>query len=192
MEPEVTKIMVGLAEALDGDLDQLDQRLKSTDSLARKIKDDADKEHKGDIDTSSSKVSDSIRYTMTVDGSKYTDSVLKVIARFEAMGYEVRVKNFWEGGDPYQGINMKLTKNGVTVEFQMHTPESLQIKVDQLHDIYDVYREIDTNEGQDLEKLERKERLWEQMIGIASQIPNPDNYDELLSIGTLVQQQFEL
>lgn len=192
MEPEVTKIMTTLAELLGGDLDQLDQRLKSTDSLARKIKDDADKEHKGDIEKAADSVSDSVRYTMTVDGSRYTDSVRKVIARFEAMGYEVRVKNFWEGGDPYQGINMKLTKNGVTVEFQMHTPESLQIKVDQLHDIYDVYREINTNEGQDLDKLERKEQLWQQMIGIASQIPNPDNYDELLNIGTLVQQQFEL
>jgi len=192
MEPEVTKIMTTLAETLDGDLDQLDQRLKSTDSLARKIKDDANKDFEGDIDQSAEKVSDSIRYTMTVDGSRYTDSVRRVIARFEQMGYEVRVKNFWEGGDPYQGINMKLTKNGVTVEFQMHTPESLQIKVDQLHEIYEEYRKIDTEKGQDLDKLDAKMLFWEKMIGIASQIPNPDNYDELLNIGTLVQQQFEL
>ena len=192
MEPEVTKIMTTLAETLDGDLDQLDQRLKSTDSLARKIKDDAEKDFEGDIDQSAEKVSDSIRYTMTVDGSRYTDSVRRVIARFEQMGYEVRVKNFWEDGDDYQGINMKLTKNGVTVEFQMHTPESLQIKVDQLHEIYETYREIDTDSGQDLDKLDTKMLLWEKMIGIASQIPNPDNYDELLNIGTLVQQQFEL
>jgi GNAT superfamily N-acetyltransferase len=192
MEPEVTNIMVELAETLDGDLDQLDQRLKSTDSLARKIKADADKDHDGDIKESAANVSDSIRYTMTVDGSRYTDSVSDVIAKFKAMGYEVKVKNFWEGGDPYQGINMKLKKNGVTVEFQMHTPESLQIKVEQLHNIYETYREIDTDSGKDLDKLERKELLWQQMIGIATTIPNPDKYDELLNIGTLVQQQFEL
>jgi GNAT superfamily N-acetyltransferase len=192
MEPEVTNIMVELAETLGGDLDQLDQRLKSTDSLARKIKADADKDHDGDIKESAANVSDSIRYTMTVDGSRYTDSVSDVIAKFKAMGYEVKVKNFWEGGDPYQGINMKLKKNGVTVEFQMHTPESLQTKVEQLHDIYETYREIDTDSGKDLEKLDRKSLLWEQMIGIASTIPNPDKYDELLNIGTLVQQQFEL
>ena len=190
MEPEITEIMVGLAEEFDGDLDQLEQRLKSTDGLARKIMSEAEKEHKGDLDMAAEKVSDSVRYTMTVDGSRYTESVPEVVKRFEEMGYQVRVKNFWESGDPYQGINMKLTKNGVTVEFQMHTPESLQIKVDQLHSIYEEYREINAEENPD--QLGRKTLLWEQMIAIANTIPNPDGYEDLLKIGDLVQQEFKL
>jgi hypothetical protein len=190
MEPEITEIMVGLAEEFDGDLDQLEQRLKSTDGLARKIMSEAEKEHKGDLDMAAEKVSDSVRYTMTVDGSRYTESVPEVVKRFEEMGYQVRVKNFWESGDPYQGINMKLTKNGVTVEFQMHTPESLQIKVDQLHSIYEEYREINAEENPD--QLGRKTLLWEQMIGIANTIPNPEGYEDLLKIGDLVKQEFKL
>ena len=191
LEPEVTETIFSLVEAFDGELDKLENRLKTTESLARKIEKDAAAEYKGDIEKAASEVSDAIRYTLKIDGSRYTDSVDSIISKFESTGYEVRVKNFWEDGDDYQGINMKLTKNGITVELQLHTPESLETKIKELNSIYKDYRNIKTNFGQDLPKLERKMLLWEQMIAIAGKIPKPDRYDDLLKIGTLYKKEFE-
>jgi hypothetical protein len=191
LEPEVTATILNLVQAFDGELDKLENRLKSTDSLARKIRKDAEEEYEGNIEKAASELSDAIRYTMVLDTSKYTDTVDSVIKDFESKGYELRIKNFWEDGDDYQGINMKMTKNGITVELQLHTPESLETKVKKLNAIYKSYREIKTNSGKDLIKLGDKMLLWEQMIAIANEIPHPDRYDDLLKIGTLVRKEFE-
>ena len=104
----------------------------------------------------------------------------------------MRAKNFWQKGDDYQGINIKATKDGVTVELQLHTPTSLDIKegrstkgdpIRSLHDSYEVMRTSGS-------KRERW-KAWTGMVRLAGQIPQPQNYEALLGIGTLALKTFE-
>jgi hypothetical protein len=78
---------------------------------------------------------------------------------------------------------MKLSKDGVKVELQLHTPSSHKIKEVDLHDSYEKYRVSKDN-------TERKS-LWDSMVNKAKAIPRPANMGKLLTLGTLVTQTFE-
>lgn len=182
VEPKITKMMQDLAEMSGGKLEGLQHRVKSTDSLARKIAADAVDE-KCSQQEAAAKISDAIRYTMTMDESEYTAGFERVVKTLESSGFELRTKNFWQPGDPYDGANIKAVKDGVAVEIQIHTPQSLKYKEEKLHPIYEKYRE---------EKVESvRESHWNKMIEIANEIPRPSNYGALLTIGKLVIQNYQ-
>ena len=190
VEPAITGLMEGIAKTIGADFAVLDgkssleQRLKSTDSLARKIDADAEKDHGGDREKAANAISDAVRYTLNVDGEKYADGVEKTIGALEQTGWKVEsVKNFWQQGDPYDGTNIKLSKDGVKVELQLHTPQSHKVKEVDLHTDYEKYRTSTDNS-------ERK-RLWDGMVEKAKAIPRPANMGKLLSLGTLVVQTYE-
>ena len=190
VEPVVTSLMEGIAKTIDADFAELDgkssleQRLKSTDSLARKIDADAEKDHGGDREKAANAISDAVRYTLNVDDNNYTDGVEKTIKAVEGTGWKVEsVKNFWQAGDPYDGTNIKLSKDGVKVELQLHTPTSHKIKEVDLHDDYETYR-VSTDNTQ-------RQALWDRMVDKAKAIPRPANMGKLLTLGTLVTQTFE-
>lgn len=183
VEPAITGLMQNIGTQVGGEFAQLNQRLKSTDSLARKIDADAEKQFDGDRAKAASEISDAIRYTMTVPDDSYTDGVLATTKALEANGFKLRTKNFWESGDPYDGVNIKAEKNGVKVEIQLHTPASLKTKTKELHDIYEGYRkEVNNN---------KRKTSWDSMVKIARKIPRPAKMDVLLSTPTLTMQQFE-
>lgn len=190
VEPAVTGLMEGIAKTIGADFAVLDgkssleQRLKSTDSLARKIDADAEKDHGGDREKAANAISDAVRYTLNVDGEKYADGVEKTIGALEQTGWKVEsVKNFWQQGDPYDGTNIKLSKDGVKVELQLHTPQSHKVKEVDLHDDYEKYR-VSTDNAE-------RRRLWDGMVEKAKAIPRPANMGKLLSLGTLVVQTYE-
>jgi len=190
VEPVVTSLMEGIAKSIDADFAELDgksslvNRLKSTDSLARKIDQDAEKDYGGDREKAANALSDAVRYTLNVDDDKYTDGVEKAIKSVEETGWKVdSVKNFWQAGDPYDGTNIKISKEGVKVELQLHTPSSHKVKEVDLHDTYEKYRVSKDN-------TERKS-LWDSMVNSAKAIPRPANTAKLLTLGTLVVQTFE-
>jgi hypothetical protein len=183
VEPTVTNLVKGLVAQSGGTLISLEQRVKSTDSLARKIDADAEKEFGGDKKAAADAVSDSLRYTMSVGDENYTAGLESTVKALEATGWKLRVKNFWQSGDPYDGANIKATKDGVTVEIQVHTPKSYSVKEKQLHDEYEIYREAKDDSV--------RRTSWDKMVGIAKSIPRPSNTAALLAIGTLVIQQFE-
>jgi len=190
VEPVITGLMEGIAKNINADFAEVDgkssltERLKSTDSLARKIDADAEKDHGGDREKAANAISDAVRYTLNVDESDYTDGVEKTLDTLKETGWKVEsVKNFWQAGDPYDGTNIKLSKEGVKVELQLHTPTSHKIKEVGLHDDYEKYRvSKDDNE---------RRNLWDKMTETAKSIPRPANMGKLLSIGTLVVQTFE-
>ena len=183
VEPSVTGMVQDLAKMNGGELVGLKNRVKSTDSLARKIESDANKDYNGDHNKAAANISDAIRYTMTMDEANYTDGLGRVTKTLEASGFDMRVKNFWQAGDPYDGANIKAIKNGVAVEIQVHTKASLDVKDTKLHDIYDEYR---TSKNDSVRRS-----AWDRMVNIASSIPRPANTAALLGMGTLVIQQFE-
>jgi hypothetical protein len=190
VEPVITSLMEGIAKTIDADFAELDgkssleQRLKSTDSLARKIDADAEKDHGGDREKAAAAISDSVRYTLNVEEANYTDGVEKTVEALEKTGWKVEsVKNFWQAGDPYDGTNIKISKDGVKVELQLHTPTSHKVKEVELHTDYETYRTSKDNT--------ERQAIWDRMVDKAKAIPRPANMGKLLTLGTLVTQTFE-
>ena len=190
VEPVITSLMEGIAKTIDADFAELDgkssliQRVKSTDSLARKIDADAEKDHGGDREKAAKAISDGVRYTLNVDEANYTDGVEKTVDALEKTGWKVdSVKNFWQAGDPYDGTNIKISKDGVKVELQLHTPNSHRVKEVDLHDTYEKYR-VELNNT-------TRQSMWDSMVDKAKSIPRPANMGKLLTLGTLVTQTFE-
>lgn len=183
VEPAITGLMQNIGAQIGGEFQQLNQRLKSTDSLARKIDTDAEKEWFGDRDKAAEKVSDAIRYTMVIPDSGYTDGVIATRDALEANGFKLRTKNFWEAGDPYDGVNVKASRDGISVEIQLHTPPSLNTKTKELHSVYEKYRKETNNP--------KREVQWDSMVKIAKKIPRPAKLNELLAIPDLTMQLFE-
>ena len=185
VEPVVTNLMVDLQKISGGEFVQLHHRIKSTDSLARKIDGDAVTEFDGDRSRAADAVSDAVRYTLKVGDANYTDALTNTVAALESSGFKLRVKNFWQAGDPYDGVNIKARKDGVEVEIQLHTPSSFSHKEGDYgtHKIYKEYQvELNNN---------TRQSMWNKMIDIAKGVSKPTGYGTLLGTGTLILQQFQ-
>ena len=185
VEPKITELMKTIQENAGGEFVQLDQRVKSTDSLARKIDSDAVTEFDGDRSRAADAVSDAVRYTLKVGDDNYAQSLDSTVKALEASGFTLRVKNFWQSGDPYDGVNIKAKKDGVEVEVQLHTRSSFAHKegAGGTHPIYKAYQ-TELNDS-------KRESMWNQMIEIAKGVTRPANYGAILATGTLVLQQFQ-
>jgi hypothetical protein len=182
-EPSITKLVEGIAQQSGAKLEGLSERIKSTDSLARKIDADAEAGYGGDRKKAAAEISDANRYTLSVNDADYSDTLNSTVKAFEGTGWKVRVKNFWQSGDPYDGVNIKAERDGVKVEVQVHTPKSYQVKEKALHDVYEEYR-VSTDDG-------FRRNAWDRMVSIAKRVPRPSNYATVLGVGTLIIQQFE-
>ncbi|CAB4159313.1 hypothetical protein UFOVP711_78 [uncultured Caudovirales phage] len=184
IEPAMTREMIDIANAHGATMEGLDFRLKSDESLARKVDAEKDTDFGGDATKTAQSMSDVVRYTMTYPDAEYAGNVESTIADMEARGYKARVKNYWEMDDPYQGINVALTHpSGVKVELQFHTPKSVKVK-ETVHGLLDKFR-TESNPR-------TKFGLWDRMVRVSNQIPVPPPPEQLLSIGDLKSQTFTL
>ncbi len=163
-EPGITEALANLADDVNGELQGLEFRLKSLESLTRKIEADMLMEGATAAEAASA-ISDALRYTVVTDPRRYTQSTRKVLAELEAQGWSLRVKNFWEDSTkPYQGVNVAaLDPNGQPVEVQFHTPQSFDVKNGAMHKLYEEFREVSATEARRAE-LERE--MWELSRGI--------------------------
>lgn len=139
VEGAVTRDMQRL-EGENAKLLGLDHRMKSEDSLARKIETDAEKKHLSP-ETAASGIHDVLRYTLAIDADRYQETVPCVLRRLEEKGYEVQKFNNAWGGKYYQGVNVQLkTPGGIPIELQFHTPQSFAIK-QASHGVYEIRRD---------------------------------------------------
>jgi len=179
-EPAITREVIDIANDTGGTMEGLDYRLKAEKSLARKV-DDERGQHDGDVEKTADSMSDVVRYTMTFDDAAYLGGVDAALAQMEAQGYSMRVKNYWTGGDPYQGINVAVTHpNGTKFELQFHTPQSLAAK-DPIHAHYETYRSSRDNRV--------RWTAYYRMTRMASKIPTPPG--NILSLGEAKFQGFQ-
>ena len=144
-EPDITRTIVDLADEYGANPDGLPFRLKSEDSLTRKIASEiAEKETAGQTMSATEaaeSMSDVIRYTYTIDEDQYATAAKNIIDDLSDQGYTMRVKNYWQEDNTYKGINVALKNpDGIPVELQFHTPESLRVKEGALHEIYERQR----------------------------------------------------
>ena len=165
-ESQLTADMIEVADANFGTMKGLQHRLKSEKSLARKIKTDSE-EYGGDLARATQNVSDGLRYTVSFDEENYANGVMSTISSLQAKGYQLsRIKNFWQKGDAYQGINAKIMHpNGFEIELQFHTPDSFETKDSKSHNIYEMYRvETDTK---------KRFKHWKSMAKMFAQVVVP-------------------
>jgi hypothetical protein len=185
LEPKITELMSTIQRNSGGEFVQLDQRVKSTDSLARKIDGDAVTQYDGNREIAARNISDAVRYTLKVGDENYAESLSSTTKALEASGFTLRVKNFWQSGDPYDGVNIKAKKDGVEVEVQLHTRSSFAHKEGETgtHKIYKQYQ-VELNDS-------KRESMWNQMVEIAKGVTRPANYASILATGTLVLQTYQ-
>jgi hypothetical protein len=163
-EPRITADMQEIARASGMGFVNSEYRIKGTDSLARKIDDESQKQGKP-REQIAADMSDVIRFTMEAPTETYAKSAADTLQRMQDAGYELNVKNYWVPGDPYQGLNVAMTSpTGERIEMQFHTPESHRVK-DPVHEIYGVYREE--------KNVERQREMYDQMASMSSVIPIP-------------------
>lgn len=170
-EPNITQDMTAIVKQVGVVLSGLEHRLKSQESLHRKV---ASEVLKGrELDNILPKMRDIIRYTAILDEVNFVDQYKAVIDGLEQAGYKiVAVKNTWQDGQSYKGINTFVEKDGVVFELQYHTQDSFTLKNGKLHTLYEEFRLDETS-------LERKNELWLQMVQLSAKIKQPNNIEKI-------------
>lgn len=177
IEKPITQLLKDTAKSLNAEMSGLEFRFKSLDSLSRKIDSKINEEGKT-LETASKDMKDVLRYTMVLDGNNFVSGFEKTRDKLKEKGYNIyRVKNTFQDGNSYKGLNTNVKDSqGNIFELQFHTEKSLEIKMGELHEIYEVQRKLDKNN--DIEKFDRLER---KMVQISLSIPNPKNIDKIKS-----------
>jgi hypothetical protein len=167
----VTKMVVGLATRHGADMEGVSWRLKPTDSIASKIdRDVAELMKKEGLSEqaaarqAASTMGDAMRYTMVI-GDGYTSKLKKVVNDLETSGHTLRVKNSWEEGQAFRGVNIAAVgKQGERFELQFHTSGSKKA-AQRMHSLYNVYRESKDD------SIRRK--IYDQMVRFGEQAGSP-------------------
>ena len=167
-EPATTKLIKEVVDRNEGKLEGLDFRVKSEESLARKIAARARANpglEPGDVAANS--ISDALRYTAVLKDDQYATAVKDMLSHLESKGFKVdKIKNYWQPGDDYNGINVTLRDpEELKVELQFHTPDSFHVKEKESHPLYEKMR---TAKDPTVAK-----QLKQQMIDIWSKVQVP-------------------
>lgn len=174
VEPAMTNEMKNLAIMVGANMAGLESRMKSTESLTRKIEGDA-VAGKLSISQAASTISDPLRYTMVLSDSTFVSGMARIDTQLRLDGYVPRVKNAWRQGDPIQYTNIKMSKDGNNYELQLHTPSSWD-HAQAIHPIYERFR-IDKNP--DTSKV-----AWDHMSDEAlNNVTRPDHHETLKGMG---------
>ena len=180
VEPELTDNLIDMAAEGGGQMEGLEFRFKATKGNAKKIT-NISRDSGISVEEAQSQVPDAVRYTMTFPEEEYVGGAANVIARLEGLGHEVQVKNYWDEGDGYQGINIVVKHpDGFLYELQLHTPESFKVK-QAAHDAYDEYQK----ETDDAIRME----LFRRMAAAAGELPMPKG--DVKGIGMLARKNFQ-
>jgi len=172
-EPDLTTMMETLAELSEGRLEGLENVIKTTESLQAKI--ERDMLEKGiSAQEAASEINDRNRYTLVLTVDDFVAKVERIQAELENQGwtqYDHKYKNFFGGGDTYDGYNTVVVhESGQRFELQFHTEESITIK-NQVHEMYKSFQQTS----------DQSERLaiWRQMADAYAGVARPENWEDL-------------
>lgn len=117
-----------------------DPGIKSVSSFADRLY--RNYKEKGNLNPNA--VKDMIRGVYVFDeNSKLPENIASLLDDMQSQGYEIK-KLDAKNGSLYKGIHLNLSKDGVNVEIQLHTPDSWKLKL-QGDIFYDKYRSVDTS-----------------------------------------------
>lgn len=180
IEPRITKDVKYALKGTTARMYGLNNRLKTRNSLKRKIENDAYNEQISLAD-SASKIKDAVRYTALSDDSDFTKNYFKIKSNLESMGYsESRCKNFFDLYDKglvkHKSVQSVFkTPEGQTFEMQFHTKSSQNAKNKKLP-LYEEARKPGISKVR-LTELEQK------MDELAKNVPTPKDVYSIKSHG---------
>lgn len=145
-----------------GRLGGLQYRIKSRDSLARKL-DSIVREEGISMAEAARGITDTNRYTVIWRTRDYAPRQAQFRATLEARGWQVmKDKNYWPTGNVYRGHNtVWRTPDGAFVEIQFHTPRSYFLKEKRVHPLYEEARLLPPGDPRRLELEEQMRRIWD-------------------------------
>lgn len=167
-ESNVTEDLKDIAENVDGKLVGLKYRLKSYESLQRKVENNGENKQIRDV----------LRYTFESSSDKYVSTYNKVIDGLVNKSYNVSVvKNYWEDtSNPYNGLNLFIkTDDGYEFELQFHTKESFALKNGKLHELYEKARVLD-------QLSEEVTELNDKMMKLSKELEFPANVSKIKDV----------
>lgn len=183
-EPETTKDLADVLKKNGSQFSGLKFRLKTNESLARKIATDLESEGlkstNENIQKIANSIHDNLRYTAICDPKTYVKQYEGIVKDLESKGYEVvKAKNtFADPNSSYKGLNTQVrNKNGYIFELQFHTKQSVIIK-EEMHKLYDISRDPKQSKAA-REKADAK--MWE----LSKKVILPDNVDDIKSFNKL-------
>ncbi|MFE6687455.1 ATP nucleotide 3'-pyrophosphokinase [Streptomyces sp. NPDC057743] len=145
-----------------------DQRLKSPDSLKRKIATKMKEAPGQSVETSLATLNDSVRYTLQWPTRQYTHGVTVAAGLLSSWGNDTkRWSNTWGHPKGYKAVNSawRAPRSGQVFEVQFHTPESKAAQLE-THKIYEEQRLPSTSP-------ERRRELQAQQDAIFTAVPVP-------------------
>lgn len=181
-EPDATQEVTRLAAKHGANMYKLKYRLKSHDSMTRKIESDSIADGVS-LKDAAKNIGDAVRYTFTFKTKDYTKGTEKIIADMEKQGFKfLKIKNYWDRGDAYNGINAKVLhpSGKFLMEVQFHTNESAGSVVAN-HPAYEESRAKDTSKS-------RRFKLFDKMTRTTDRAKVPAG---VRRIGQRTWQSFE-
>ena len=193
-EHEVTADLVAVVEQCGGRMDGLAFRLKSEQSLFRKLISKLDQclqdntsspGYTPTVEEIICNVDDCLRYTVVFPFEKYTAGVRAVESHLArkvyGCGSESEVTNnfanYWhedKGKTTYMGINSWITTavddKAYTWELQFHTEEGIKLKMHESHVQYEIIRAPDDGSPAALQK---KQAAYDKLKELWEKIPKP-------------------
>ncbi|MFK0294410.1 ATP nucleotide 3'-pyrophosphokinase [Streptomyces sp. NPDC090442] len=145
-----------------------DQRLKSPDSLKRKIATKMKEVPGQSVESSLATLNDSVRYTLQWPTGQYIHGVTVAAGMLSSWGNDTkRWSNTWGHPKGYKAVNSawRAPRSGQVFEVQFHTPESKAAQLE-THKIYEEQRLPGT-------PPERRRELQAQQDAIFAAVPVP-------------------
>ncbi|WP_411083300.1 ATP nucleotide 3'-pyrophosphokinase [Streptomyces sp. cmx-18-6] len=168
-------VQVRAAAAVSGaEVIGFDQRLKSPDSLKRKVATALVDAPGRNVDTVLAGITDTVRYTLQWEDTVYTSGVTTVSHTLAAWGNDsTKWSNTWGRAKGYKALNTgwRAPRSGQLFEIQFHTPASKHAQ-EATHRLYEEQRLPSTSP-------ERKERLQREQDAIFGAVPVPAGADSL-------------
>lgn len=179
-EPKITKVVSGVIKSTGAKMYGLKNRLKTKESLARKIDTEAQAKNISVVEAAKT-IKDSIRYTSVSDDSHFTDNYFAVKENLRKQGYiETRCRNYFDLYRQGKANHKQITsvyedKLGNKFELQFQTPSSIKAK-ELKTPLYEETRQLGIDK-----KRERK--LIAQMNELAKQVKTPKDVYSIKSHG---------
>ncbi|MEU6867091.1 ATP nucleotide 3'-pyrophosphokinase [Streptomyces sp. NPDC046876] len=160
------------------ELTGFDHRLKSPDSLKRKVATSLEEHPEQNVDTVLAGIGDAVRYTLQWPDEEYTEGVATAARLLSDWGNDsTKWSNTWGRAQGYKGLNTgwRAPRSGQLFEVQFHTPASKWAQ-EATHKLYEEQRLPGTSP-------ERKKELQAQQNAIFASVPVPPGADRLTAPG---------
>ncbi|ARX80760.1 MULTISPECIES: ATP nucleotide 3'-pyrophosphokinase [Streptomyces] len=173
-EPAITRDVRAAAHLGGADLIGLEHRLKSPDSLKRKVATDLKEYPENTVDQALARLNDAVRYTLRWPDGEYVTGATIASQVLSAWGNDTtKWSNTWGRAQGYKGLNSgwRAPDSRQRFEVQFHTPASKYAQ-EETHKLYEEQRLPTTSP-------ERKKELQAQQNALFAAVPVPDGAPEL-------------